>query len=233
MKNKRDKQGRFIKGYKQLRGKNHPNWKGGKITKKCLKCGKKFKSKPHAKRKYCSLKCFHFTQMLNLTKICIECNKLFKINSTLRFKEAKFCSKKCYWKTKKGMISPMKGKTHSFATREKNRKSHLKLFQDITKHPRYKFGKFIDAKGYVMIPTSKWRSCHSPKHNGKRQRIYRLEHRVIMEKILNRSLEKYELVHHKNGIKTDNRPENLTILTNSNHYSEIICPFCSKKFLMK
>lgn len=43
------------------------------------------------------------------------------------------------------------------------------------------------------------------------------EHRIVAEEILNRRLARWEVVHHINGRRNDNRPSNLCVMSRENH----------------
>jgi len=68
---------------------------------------------------------------------------------------------------------------------------------------RSKINKQIDKEGYVLL--------YMPDHpNCSVSGLYS-EHRLVMEQTLGRVLAKGENVHHKNGIRNDNRAENLEL----------------------
>jgi hypothetical protein len=79
-------------------------------------------------------------------------------------------------------------------------------FKPGNKHPRWKGGKIRHSRGYIVV------LCRKHPFAGKYG--YLLEHRLVMEKHLGRYLFPEEQVHHINGVKTDNRIENLVLVKN-------------------
>lgn len=95
------------------------------------------------------------------------------------------------------------------------------------KNPSWNGGRFYDQHGYVFM----YRPDHECVKNKKRKYVF--EHRLVMEAHIGRCLESWELVHHKNGKKDDNRLSNLAIVVRNNHYGEVRCPHCKNNFLIK
>lgn len=74
-------------------------------------------------------------------------------------------------------------------------------------NPHYNGGRCVRSDGYIAI------LILNPNGKGK----YVMEHRHLMEQYLGRKLKKGEEVHHINGCKTDNRIENLLVLSAADH----------------
>ena len=68
-------------------------------------------------------------------------------------------------------------------------------------NPSYKRG-YWETNGYLFTRVK-----------GKKRQV----HRIIAEKKIGRPLQKHEVVHHINGDKKDNRPENLEVMPRAEH----------------
>lgn len=79
-------------------------------------------------------------------------------------------------------------------------------------NPRWKGGRYTATEtGYVFIKM--------PQHPNADKRGYVREHHLIMSNYIGRPIAPDEVVHHLNGIGSDNRIENLQILKRSRHHS--------------
>ncbi len=66
---------------------------------------------------------------------------------------------------------------------------------------------------------------------------YEAEHRVVMERVIGRRLTKTESVHHLNGQRDDNRPENLELwvgpLRSGVRAHDLQCPHCGRQYVFR
>lgn len=103
------------------------------------------------------------------------------------------------------------GKDRAKLIRQKHSKSKVGMYSG-ERNPRWKGGVKLDPKGYISI--------YKPNHPFNNQN-YVQEHRLIMEKQTGRYLEPGEEIHHVNGIKNDNRIENLMLLKNKSEHRRL------------
>lgn len=88
----------------------------------------------------------------------------------------------------------------------------------------WKGGRAVDSDGYVLLKM--------PEHPLANNNGYVREHRLVMERKLGRALSRREVVHHKDGNRSNNHPDNLVLYQSNGdhlreHMAEGTIPRCS------
>jgi ribosomal protein L31 len=149
---------------------------------------------------------------------CNFCSKTFKVLPSKKYR--KFCSSSCFEESvkkrgyvaewtesrKKAMSEKYKGEGNPMFGKKHPSKGKIRVEMRGKNHPCWKGGKTINKEGYIIIE-------NIVETSGKKKR----EHRLILEEALGRELKPTEIVHHLNGIKTDNSLGNLILVDRAEH----------------
>lgn len=129
----------------------------------------------------------------------------------------RFCQKQCYseWMAANltGERAVRWGKGHTPETRARMSREKLARGMKGPKSPAWKGGRHL-SNGYTVVslnllPPAEQQmfECMASRSSGR----YVPEHRLVVARSIGRPLTRSEVVHHINGIKTDNRLENLEL----------------------
>jgi len=171
------------------------------------------------------LKCGKITS--HQSKLCISCALIKRWNKPGGLWRDKEWLKKQYFNNHLSFVSIGKlagctGKTVEHFFKKFGLTPRYTGRTDAQYSPNWKGGRSKDARGYIRIF---YQEQHP--YKGKNQK-YVLEHILVMEKIIGRKLSHPEIIHHKNGIPNDNRPENLQLFSNPfehNTYEQLLGKF--------
>lgn len=172
---------------------HHGNRRTRAKIKDCETCGEAFADFPSARSRYCSPACQR--------RLCVRCREPFNPTSA----NHKYCSLEC----KRGTaICELCGKEFPLKKNTAKRFCSRKCFGDgmapvgsVRPH---------GSGGYTIIKVAEG-TPGSKVHYGPNNRRWMHEHRFVMQNKLGRPLLKTEEVHHINGNRADNRPENLEL----------------------
>lgn len=160
---------------------------------KCLNCNIEFSCEIKRKnRKFCNLNCAYQYRTKPVEKECVNCLKIFTVTKSKKMK--KYCSKVC-WLLYKGTFINCKECQNEFWLTYGQVKKRKNLLNSKCKECKNK-DYYYNNKGYAFI---------------KPEGTLIAEHRYVMEQHIGRKLYHNENVHHINGVRNDNRIENLEL----------------------
>jgi len=103
-------------------------------------------------------------------------------------------------------VSLILGRSQSFISRVLRRHDVVRKSPTGSAHPHWKGGRW-QSSGYIQAHVDSSDQMSVMRNNSG----YVLEHRLVMARQLGRPLLPTETVHHVNGVRDDNRPENLQL----------------------